>query len=224
MDNSKTVDRDLQVLTPEEVAKTLDLKKSHVIRLLRNGELKGFRINKFWRITRDSLDSYISNLSQKGQGKAGLSRDTLNKIRYHASLKSKDATPNGIDKLTDDIAKLKSEIQSRDRFGKIPRINKLKSNVEQREEKRQRLDELPAQLDDLSDEAYPGIKELVDEDPDDLEAMFAGKVQKPAAEKRRMMRNLPVPRDTFSDDEAYPAAEDQADERPWRVMKGEDDS
>jgi hypothetical protein len=134
------------------------------------------------------------------------------------------ATPNGITKLEEDIARLKSEYRAQDRFGRMPTVNKLKSTVEQREEKRQKLEELPAQLDNISDEAYPGIKELVDEDPDDLEAMFAGEVRKPAAVSRRKLNKLPRPLDAFSDDEAYPAAEDQADEKLWRVMKGEDDS
>ena len=224
MDKSNTVRRDLQVLTPEEVAEMLGLSESHVKRLLRDGELKGFRINKFWRITSESLDSYISKLIQKGPGKTGLNEDAINRIRFRAALKSMAATPNGIKKLEEDIERLKSEYRAQDRFDRMPTANKLKSNVEQRDEKRQKLEELPAQLDDLSDKAYAEVKDLVDEDPDDLEAMFARKVRKPAAVSRRKLNKLPVTRGTFSDDEAYPAVEDQADEEPWRVMKGEDDS
>ena len=138
--------------------------------------------------------------------------------------RSMDMAPQSFEKLNSDIDRLKGEIQIRNQLARIPKIAMLKSTVEQREEKRQKLEELPAQLDNISDEAYPGIKELVDEDPDDLEAMFAGEVRKPAAVKRRMMKKLPMPHGTFSDDEAYPSAEKQADERSWRVMKGEDDS
>lgn len=250
--NSNAMSQDKQIFTPEQVGEMLGLKKSYIKRLLRDGELKGFRINKFWRISKDSLDAFIDDMNRKDQGKAGLSKDTINRIKFHASLKSKATTPNSIEKLTENITRLKAEIQTQDRFGRIPKIDKLKTNVTEREEKKQNLEDLPDLLDALSDQAYPGVKELVDEDPDSLETMFAGKVQKPMAEKRRKLKKLPGALDASSD-EAYPAEKEmaeenpnvpetmftemdkgheaakfskntKADEKPWRVMKAGDES
>ena len=211
--NSNAVNQDKQIFTPEQVSEMLDLKNSYVKRLLRDGELKGFKINKFWRIRKDSLDAFIDDMNRKDQGKAGLSKDTINRIKFHASLKSKATTPYSIEKLTENITRLKAEIQTQDRFGRIPKIDKLKTNVTEREEKRQKLEDLPDLLDALSDQAYPGVKELVDEDPDSLETMFAGKSEKPKTEKRRKLKKLPGPLDASSG-EAYPAEKEMAEENP----------
>ena len=47
------------ILTVAEVMDILYVGKNTVYRLLNEGELKGFRIGRTWKITRDSLTSFI---------------------------------------------------------------------------------------------------------------------------------------------------------------------
>lgn len=47
------------ILTVAEVMEILYVGKNTVYRLLNEGELKGFRIGRTWKIPRDSLTSFI---------------------------------------------------------------------------------------------------------------------------------------------------------------------
>lgn len=44
--------------TPEEVAAILRVDKETVMRRLRKGEMPGFKVGKFWRITESQLKEY----------------------------------------------------------------------------------------------------------------------------------------------------------------------
>ena len=52
------------VLTVSEVMDLLYIGKNTVYRLLQEGDLKGFRIGKSWRIPKVSLEEYIINKNQ----------------------------------------------------------------------------------------------------------------------------------------------------------------
>lgn len=49
------------VYTPDEVATLLKIPKSTVGYLLRNGELKGMKIGRQWRITKKYLELYLED-------------------------------------------------------------------------------------------------------------------------------------------------------------------
>lgn len=48
-----------EYLTPREVMDLLYIGKNTLYRLLNSGELKGFRIGRLWRVTRESLQTYV---------------------------------------------------------------------------------------------------------------------------------------------------------------------
>lgn len=48
------------ILTPLEVMDILGVGKNTIYRLLNSGELQGFRVGRNWRVTSDSLESFIS--------------------------------------------------------------------------------------------------------------------------------------------------------------------
>ena len=47
------------ILTVDDVADALKIGTSQVYRILRNGELKGYKEGKDWKIPKISLESYI---------------------------------------------------------------------------------------------------------------------------------------------------------------------
>lgn len=49
------------VYTPDEVAALLKIPKSTICYLLRNGELKGMKIGRQWRITKKYLELYLED-------------------------------------------------------------------------------------------------------------------------------------------------------------------
>lgn len=49
------------VYTPDEVATLLKIPKSTICYLLRNGELKGMKIGRQWRITKKYLELYLED-------------------------------------------------------------------------------------------------------------------------------------------------------------------
>lgn len=179
MQHSINVQRGVVVHTPEKVAERLDVKVSYVKRLLREGSLKGIKMGKFWRVTQESLDAFIARFDQGDQVNKSVSKGTLSKMRYQGALKSKNAAPGSIEKMTENIGKIKAELPAQEHFEKIPSIDKLKSTVLQREERKQKLETLPDFLDALSEQAYPGARGLVNEDPETLEAMFMNETQTP---------------------------------------------
>ena len=48
-----------EIYTAEEVAEALRVSRTTIIRLINNGELKGKRIGRQWRIFAEHLDEYI---------------------------------------------------------------------------------------------------------------------------------------------------------------------
>lgn len=55
------------VYTPSEAAELLKVSEFTVLRMLRTGKLKGFKVLRQWRISRLDLDSFM-----KAQGSEGL--------------------------------------------------------------------------------------------------------------------------------------------------------
>ena len=49
----------MTLITVEEVCEALMVGKNAVYRLLAEGELKGFRLGRIWKIPRASLNAYI---------------------------------------------------------------------------------------------------------------------------------------------------------------------
>lgn len=54
-----------ELLTVAEVARVLKTSVPHVRELLKRGELKGRKIGRAWRVTQDSLRSYINPEDKK---------------------------------------------------------------------------------------------------------------------------------------------------------------
>lgn len=51
-----------EYLTPREVMDLLYIGKNTLYGLLNSGELKGFRVGKQWRVTKDSLRAFTEKL------------------------------------------------------------------------------------------------------------------------------------------------------------------
>ena len=49
------------VYTPDEVATLLKIPKSTVSYLLRNGEMRGTKVGRQWRITKKNLEIYLDD-------------------------------------------------------------------------------------------------------------------------------------------------------------------
>lgn len=56
-----------EILTPDEVAGYLKVPKTTVYKLLRSGELAGFKAGKHWRIPRAELGALIACQSSRGR-------------------------------------------------------------------------------------------------------------------------------------------------------------
>jgi len=55
----------LEILTVEEVMDSLYIGRNAVYKLLGNGEIKGFKIGKTWKIPHSSLEEYIKTQCKK---------------------------------------------------------------------------------------------------------------------------------------------------------------
>ena len=71
---------------------------------------------------------------------------------------------------------MKAAFHTEDQLKRVAIAAKLKKQVTEREVKRMRLDEIPQMLNALADSAYPGMRELINEDPEALETLFAAEV------------------------------------------------
>lgn len=49
------------VYTPDEVAALLKIPKSTICYLLRNGEMRGTKVGRQWRITKKNLEIYLDD-------------------------------------------------------------------------------------------------------------------------------------------------------------------
>ncbi len=58
--NSKT-----RLLTPTDIAKSLQVNERTVVRWLRNSYLRGFKIGKEWRVSVKDLESYLEASANK---------------------------------------------------------------------------------------------------------------------------------------------------------------
>jgi excisionase family DNA binding protein len=159
-------------MAPQEVAEVLGVKIQFVMRLLRAGTLKGGKMGKFWRIYPSVVKAYMDQCMEAGNSRSEASEDTVNKIKYNAGLKSMALAPKGFEKLNTDIHRLKGEIEIRNQLARVPKIAKLKATVEAKEDKRRQMENMPGLLNHLSELAYPGMRELAEEDPDALEERF----------------------------------------------------
>lgn len=56
---------DRQLLTVEEVAQRLQLSEGTVKRLLRDGELEGYKIRGTWRIAQSNLEQFLERRSNR---------------------------------------------------------------------------------------------------------------------------------------------------------------
>ena len=54
-----------EIFTAQEIMEILFVGKNTVYELLNSGELKGFRIGKTWRVTKESLENFISERSRE---------------------------------------------------------------------------------------------------------------------------------------------------------------
>jgi excisionase family DNA binding protein len=218
-------------MAPKEVAEVLGVKVQFVMRLLRAGKLKGGKMGKFWRVYPSAVKTYMDQCMEPSNGRSEASEGTLNKMKYNAGLRSMAMAPEGFKKLDTDIKRLKGEIQIRNQLERVPKIAKLKSTVEAKEEKKRQMQNMPDRLNGLSDSAYPGMRELADEDPDDLEHRFTREAQdsvegdfrgestydrdeKPFSTGRFAVKAEPAERAKTSD----------AKEAAWRVMKADSES
>lgn len=49
----------LELITLDDLCEALDIGRNAAYRLLNTGAIKGFRINRIWKIPRGALDDYI---------------------------------------------------------------------------------------------------------------------------------------------------------------------
>ncbi|MAE39549.1 MAG: hypothetical protein CML07_01245 [Psychrobacter sp.] len=169
MENLSQQQDSLVLLSPNNVAKRLDVSVAFVKRSCREGEIPSVRIGKFRRIPEASLNEYIATL-KNGNGKGHISEDTKNKMRYHAKLKSEDSTTTLIQLMTDRISKMKNEIRElENRNVKRAKVAKYMSIVAAREASKKKMVGMSEEFEELRDQAYPGMEEYIDMDPDVLE-------------------------------------------------------
>lgn len=55
-------------LAPRDVMYSLGIGRSTLYRLLNSGELKGFRIGRQWRVTREALSQFADKALRHGSG------------------------------------------------------------------------------------------------------------------------------------------------------------
>ena len=167
--NKKT--KSIVVYTVEEVADILKTSEANVKRQLNSGELKGRKVGKkFWRITQDNLEEYLNNAN--GNGKGQMKDETKEKISFHAQLRSLKNLPNTIDKMTQNVLKIKEEMLTQEGLEKAATAYRLKTALILKKEKEQRGADMPEDLTPIAEKIFPGILQHMEHDPDTLEQMF----------------------------------------------------
>lgn len=58
--------KEVNVYTPEEVGKILDVAPTTVTKWLRNGHMHGFKPGRLWRVTEDQLQEFIKRRTENG--------------------------------------------------------------------------------------------------------------------------------------------------------------
>lgn len=165
------------ILTTKRAADLLGVSESFIKRECRNGRLNGFKVGKVWRISMEALEEYIAVCRKNQGGKSCVSPATRNRMKFHATLRSKAASPKILERMQQSIAKIKGELPALDQEAKIPSVAKLRATVISREEKTRKLAAIPHELEELATKAYPEVKDLVNQDPEALEAIFTEHAQ-----------------------------------------------
>ncbi len=172
-----------EIYSPGNVAKMLNVRKAYILRQLRQNKMKGFKMGKFWRVPESALKGFCQTCANNGGGKTLISMDLRNKIKFHASLKSQRCLPEAIKRLDESIGQIKAEIPKEGEFKQMASIAKLRALVTEREEAKQRLSQMPDNLNGLGLKAYPEAAALVGKDPDELEQMFQEEANAPEEQK-----------------------------------------
>ncbi len=168
-----------KIYSPEKLAEIMEVRKPFVMRLLREGKLKGFKMGKFWRISDENLQAFLATMNENGNGKKRMTADTKNKMRFHASLKSQKSLPDSFMRVEETILQLKDRLQEQTGYEKIATIAKLQSAVMLREELKEKLSSMDATLNAIGSKAYPELMDLADKDADTLEELFVKEAQSP---------------------------------------------
>jgi len=173
INTTKNEKESIVIYSPAKVAEILEVKETFVKRLLRDGKLKGFKLGKFWRISKASLDEYCQTCSGNGTGKTGVRQNTKKKFQFHAALRSQNRIPDSMEMIEKEIRDAKEQIRSEVGYKKVASIARLKTAVMLRHAKQQKLETMDEYLGKLASEAYPEVNGLIDEqNPDALEQMF----------------------------------------------------
>jgi len=162
----------MNIYSPKKVAEVLEVKESFVKRQLRAGTLKGVRMGKFWRVPEENIGTYLKVAGENGNGKGKMTRQTRNKIKFHACLKSQDSAPNTIQNLLKEIREVKEKLQDKKGARRIPLIAKWFELTKRVSGKRHSIDSIDAQIQDLAFMAYPDAAGLADKDVDVLETLL----------------------------------------------------
>ena len=171
MSTNENIERsESQYLNVEKSAQYTPFREAFIKRKMRNGEIKAFKVGKTWITTKAYLDEFIAN--GKGNCKGQMKEITKDKIRYHASLRSRESIPENFKKMKENILKIKKDLATEDKFKKIALTERLRIAVGIREETKKKEANMPAYLNDLANKAYSDVADLVDHDPDTLEQMF----------------------------------------------------
>lgn len=160
------------IYTPEWIAQTLGVKVSFVNRELREGKMTGFKVGKSWRITQDAFSDYCNNRINSTDGKRSVKESTKAKIRFHANVRHMKDLPDAVEVMTRNINKMKGELPGLDTYEKLSKLMKMKALVLTKAEKEKRLVNKDEHLGTLANKAFPGMLDLVERDPDELEAQF----------------------------------------------------
>lgn len=164
--------------TPKEAAEILGLKEKYVKNLIREGILPAKRIGKFTRITQDGLDTFIANLDDSSKGTKRMSENVRNQITYHAKLRSKVSTPKAIQMMAARILEIKADLATLDDSDKkVPVVAKYKSTISAKLANIKKMGAISEELEALADQAYPGMRDLIDMDSDTLEELFTQEAQ-----------------------------------------------
>ena len=162
----------MNIYSPKKVAEVLEVKESFVKRQLRAGTLKGVRIGKFWRVPEESLGAYLKVIGENGNGKAKMTGQTKNKIKFHACLKSQDSAPKTIHNLSKEIEEVKEKLREEKGPRRIPLIAKLFALTKEVSGKQRSIGTIDAQIQNLAFTAYPDAAGLANEDVEALETLL----------------------------------------------------
>lgn len=76
-----------QLLTVSQVAELLQVSSQTVIRRINKGELKGVKVGRFWRISKDNLKDYLERVKQVWLGLIGAYEQSFNHVRDSKAIK-----------------------------------------------------------------------------------------------------------------------------------------